>query len=160
MIARLFALSLALGIAAVAPFAAQAQAPAAANSGVVASAARPATVIVDRFHAALRSGDTDAALALLTDDALVFESGRIEAGKTVYASHHLAADAEFSKAVSSSRLRRWAQASGSTAWVATESRSTGTFRGRPIDSRTTETMVLRKLGGRWRIAHIHWSSRD
>jgi hypothetical protein len=36
----------------------------------------------------------------------------------------------------------------------------GTFRGREINSRSLETMALRRVAGQWRIAHIHWSSVD
>ena len=35
---------------------------------------------------------------------------------------------------------------------------TGTFKGKAIDRDTTETMILRRIGGEWKIVHIHWSS--
>jgi ketosteroid isomerase-like protein len=44
------------------------------------------------------------------------------------------------------------------AWVASEGRTTGTYKGKELDLLTTETMILRQVGGRWRIVHIHWSS--
>lgn len=133
-------------------------APSMASSAVVTAAARPAALVVDRFHAALRKGDTSLALALLTEDALIFEGGGVESGKAEYAAHHLGADAEFSAAVPSTRIRRWGRAAGPVAWIATESRTNGTFRGRQIVARNTETMILRRVGGSWKIAHIHWSS--
>jgi hypothetical protein len=46
------------------------------------------------------------------------------------------------------------------AWIASESRNTGTFRGRAIDSMSKETMVLRRTPAGWRIVHIHWSSAN
>jgi hypothetical protein len=34
----------------------------------------------------------------------------------------------------------------------------GTVRGKPVERRTTETMILLQTERGWRIAHIHWSS--
>ena len=125
---------------------------------VLAPSARPAAAVVDAFHAALRRGDAGGALTFLTTDALIFESGGVERGKAEYASHHLAADAAFSQAVPARITRRAGEAVGHVAWVATEGRTTGTYKGKPVDRRTVETMVLRRTGAGWKIAHIHWSS--
>lgn len=124
----------------------------------VQAEATAAAGVVDAFHAALEHGETDAALALLADDVLIFEGGGAERSKAEYAEHHLAADAAFSAAVPSVQYRRLARAGADSAWVATESRTTGTFNGRPIDSLSVETMVLRREADGWRISHIHWSS--
>jgi ketosteroid isomerase-like protein len=122
------------------------------------AAVRAPAAVVDSFHAALRRGDTRTALALLTDDALIFESGGVERGKREYASHHLGADAEFSRAVPSTLTRRAGSVQGNLAWIASEGRVSGSFRGSAVDRKTTETMILRRIGGTWKIAHIHWSS--
>lgn len=129
-----------------------------AGVSALAPSARPAAAVVDAFHAALRRGDTRAALGFLASDALIFESGGVERGKAEYASHHLAADAAFSQAVPGTVSRRAGEAVGNVAWIATEGRTTGTYKGKPVDRRTVETMVLRRTGGSWKIAHIHWSS--
>ena len=129
-----------------------------ASQDSVPPAARAAAAVVDVFHAALARGDTKAALALLADDALIFESGGVERGKAEYAAHHLAADAAFSQAVPANRNRRTASAIGSIAWVASEGRTTGNYKGKPVDRITSETMVLRRVGTDWKIVHIHWSS--
>jgi ketosteroid isomerase-like protein len=121
--------------------------------------AREAATTVDAFHAALARNDTSAALELLADDALVFEGGNAERSKAEYASHHAAADAAFSSAVASSLLRRSGHAAGDFAWVASEGRTTGRFKDRPVDRLTTESMLLRREAKGWRIIHIHWSSR-
>ncbi len=94
----------------------------------------PAASVVDAFHAALEHGDTQAALALLADDVLIFEGGEAERSKAEYAQHHLAADAAFSAAVPGIWSRRSVRASADSGWVASESRTTGQFNGRPIDS--------------------------
>jgi hypothetical protein len=44
------------------------------------------------------------------------------------------------------------------AWIASEGRTTGEFRGKAINSVSTETMVLSRANSGWRIVHIHWSS--
>jgi ketosteroid isomerase-like protein len=156
---RILSAALILAVSSVPAAAApQSAAPAAAIN--VAPGARAAAAIVDRFHAELRRGDTVAALALLTPEALIFESGRAERSKAEYAAHHLGADAAFSKAIPSKLMRRIGRVAGDTAWIASEGRTTGTFRGRAIDSTTTETMVLRRTRAGWRIVHIHWSSGD
>lgn len=131
--------------------------PSAAVADVQAEAVEAASV-VDAFHAALEHGDTDAALALLADDVLIFEGGAAERSKTEYAQHHLAADAAFSAAVPNTRSRRMARAGADLAWVASEGRTTGQFNGRAVDSLSAETMVLRRQADGWRITHIHWSS--
>ncbi|MGZ8998730.1 MAG: nuclear transport factor 2 family protein, partial [Allosphingosinicella sp.] len=96
---------------------------------------------------------------LVADDALIFEEGGAERSKAEYQAHHLGADAAFSRAVPSTRGRRSGQASGNMAWVATEGRLTGTYKGSAVNRATVETMVLRRTREGWRIAHIHWSSR-
>ncbi|HEX8062532.1 MAG TPA: nuclear transport factor 2 family protein [Allosphingosinicella sp.] len=118
-----------------------------------------AAAAVDAFHAALGRGDPEAALALVAGDALVFEDGRIERTKAEYALHHAPADAAFSKAMTSRRLSRTVHAVADLAWVASESRSKGRFRGQDVDRIMVETMVLRRdPAGAWKIVHIHWSS--
>lgn len=124
----------------------------------VTPAARPAAAVVDAFHSALARGDTKAALGVLAEDALIFESGGAERSKAEYAAHHLGADAAFSKAVPSRLTRRHGAAAGNVAWIASEGRTTGTYKGKPVDVVTTETMVLRRTAAGWKIAHVHWSS--
>lgn len=130
---------------------------AASQSTLPAVARRPAAT-VDAFHAALQRGDTRAAAALLADDALIFEEGSAERSKAEYAARHLPADAAFSQAVAMTVTRRAGSSDGSFAWIATEGRMTGSFKGRAIDRITAETMVLRRSGRAWKIVHIHWSS--
>ena len=130
-------------------------APAPARDG---PGAQGAVAAVEAFHTALHRGDERGAAALLSDDALIFESGGVERNKAEYEARHLPADAEFSQAVSSTVTRRTARSDGSIAWVASEGRTAGTWKGRQLDLVTTETMVLRRVGRAWKIMHIHWSS--
>lgn len=130
----------------------------ATTSNAAAVAHSQAAAVVAAFHAALSRGDLAGAASLLADDALIYESGGVERGKSEYASHHLPADADFAKAVRRSVTRMAGRADGDIAWVATESRSMGSYKGKAIDSVGTETMILRRSGRAWRITHIHWSS--
>lgn len=134
--------------------------PTATSSQNLPPMAGQAVQTVDMFHAALGRGDTATALSLLSADAVIFEEGGAERSKAEYAAHHLAADAEFTTAVPSTQSRRTGRAEGSIAWIATEGRTTGSFKGRAVDRLTTETMVLRREGAAWKIVHIHWSSRN
>jgi ketosteroid isomerase-like protein len=151
-------LALAAALAPAVPAAAMEAPPAAALAEDVSPGARDAAVTIDAFHAALRRGDTEGAVALVADDALIFEEGRAERSKAEYAARHLAADAAFSKAVPGVVTRRRGAAAGDMAWIATEGRTKGRYRGTEVDRVTAETMVLRRAEGAWKIVHIHWSS--
>jgi ketosteroid isomerase-like protein len=131
-----------------------------AASRQVSAALRQPAATVDTFHAALGRGDTAAASALLASDASIFESGRAERSKAEYAAHHLAADAAFARSTRREVTRRHGRIAGDLAWIATETRTTGTYKRGPINSTGTETMLLRRERAGWRIVHIHWSSAD
>ena len=143
-----------------APAAAHDPKPAPPSAASLSPQAQEAATVVDAFHAALGRGDATAAAAFLASDALIYESGGVEQGKAAYASHHLGADAAFSKATQSVVTRRSGQANGNLAWIATESTTKGSYKERPINSVGTETMVLRRDGASWRIVHVHWSSAN
>lgn len=130
----------------------------AAPAGPVTTSTAVDTVLA--FHAALANGDTDAALALIAENALIFESGGVERSRGEYAGHHLKADAEFSSAMRRTLVDRSSGEDGNTAWVMSVETVTGSFRKRAINSRSVETMLLRRLDKQWRIVHIHWSSAD
>lgn len=114
--------------------------------------------VVARFHAALSSGDSAAALGLLDRDAIILESGAMETHDE-YRSHHLPADIEFARAVKSKQSVARVRLSGNVAWVASTSTTTGRFEDRPINSDGAELVVLRKAPSGWVITAIHWSSR-
>ncbi|MCA3717183.1 MAG: nuclear transport factor 2 family protein [Brevundimonas sp.] len=153
-------LILAAVLAASAP-AAMAHEPAVApaSAQVVDGAAAPAISVVDAFHAALSSGESEAVLALLSEDAMVLEEGGAERSRDEYAGHHLPADMDYAAATEAEITRRVAWVEGDIAWVLTEGRTSGAFNGRPVDSITAETMILQRQAEGWRIRHIHWSSR-
>jgi ketosteroid isomerase-like protein len=113
----------------------------------------------DAFDRAIAQGDTAAALALLAPDVLIYESGGQEASRDDYAAHHLPADIAFMAQMRRQVLDRRHGESGDLAWVATRRRLTGTYKGKPLDLLSTETLLLQRQAGAWRIAHIQWSSQ-
>ena len=131
-----------------------------ATGQALSAAERQPVAVVDAFHAALERGDTDAALALMSEDVLIFEQGGAERSKAEYATEHLKADAEYARATRAERTGRRVQLAGQLAVVTSEAQTTGRFREREVNSRGVETMVLRRIRAGWRISHIHWSSRS
>ena len=134
---------------------------AAAPAAAAATPAAPAAALaaLDAFHAALGRGDTAGALARMADDVLIYEQGGAERSKAEYASHHLGSDAEFAKATRRELTTRRSFGAGDMVVVTSETRTTGRFRDRDIDTRGKETAVLRRSGRDWRIVHVHWSSQ-
>ena len=116
--------------------------------------------VVDAFHDALKAGDRRKALEQLTADVLIFEQGRQERSRTEYARNHLAEDIGFASVTTRTVSRRSVKQQGNVAWVTSQNRTRGTFKTRTVDFLTDETMVLVHSGGKWRIAHIHWSFDD
>ncbi|HEV2150069.1 MAG TPA: DUF4198 domain-containing protein [Longimicrobiaceae bacterium] len=114
---------------------------------------------VDRYHRALAAGDSAAALALLTPDAVILESGGMET-RAEYRSHHLPADIAFARAVPRERGPIHVSVRGDAAWATSTSVTQGRYRERDVNSVGAELMVLVRTPEGWRIAAIHWSSRN
>lgn len=114
--------------------------------------------LVSDFHAALERGDSTTALGLLASDAVVVESGAVES-LAEYRSHHLPADIEFARAVKAERAPRTVTVAGDVAYSVATSSTRGTFKERAVDTVGAELIVARRVGGAWKIAAIHWSSR-
>lgn len=112
--------------------------------------------VVHEFHGALAAGDSLAALALLHPDLVVYESGHAET-LAEYRSGHLGSDIAFAAAtqreVRAENVTLW----GDVALYTSVTHTTGTWRGRDIDSGGTGSMVLVRTADGWRIRHIHWS---
>jgi ketosteroid isomerase-like protein len=116
--------------------------------------------IVHAFHAAIAAGDTSGALRLLDPAVIIYESGGVERSRAEFQSHHLGIDMAFAQSTERTVLEEHTVESGEYAWFTSVSEVRGEFRGRVVNSRATETVVLRKTDEGWRIVHIHWSSRS
>ena len=89
----------------------------------------------------------------------VSSSGGSERSRDEYLREHAIADAAFMQTAQQQLRYRQAQAFGEIAWVGTESAMRITKNGKNSMLLSTETMVLKKTSGAWKIVHIHWSSR-
>jgi hypothetical protein len=125
----------------------------------VAPAAADAVAAVERFSAALGTGDLVKAGAELDSAVLILESGGVERSRDEYLGGHAKHDAEFLKGARVTLQRRTAQVSNDLAWVGSESEIHAMKGEEMLMIASTETMVLRKTDQGWKIAHIHWSSR-
>lgn len=112
-----------------------------------------------QFSEALASGNEASVMNLLANDVLIYESGGVENSLEEYASHHLAADIKFLSAMTKKLISEKVFTQGDLAIVTSLSQLTGTYRDKPIDSKSTETLVLKRTDNAWKIVHIHWSSR-
>lgn len=125
----------------------------------IAPAALAAVKVVDDFSAAVKAVKLDKAMNLLDHEVLILESGGSERSRDEYMSGHAIADSNFMQNAQQQLRYRQAKAEGNFAWVATESSLIAMEDGKQIRLLSTETMLLKKTGGTWRIVHIHWSSR-
>jgi len=110
---------------------------------------------VDAFHEGLRKGDPALALSVLTRDIIVYEMGLVDQSRNAYSTSHLSADMEAAGQFTRKPLSRRSGGTGDQRWVI----STYRLRNKDHEWTSLETMVLRRVGGSWRIAHIHWSSK-
>jgi ketosteroid isomerase-like protein len=116
------------------------------------------TTTVENFHRALIQGDRAAALAALSEDAAILESGQLQT-RAEYEGEHLDEDIAFARATTTERSPLKIHQEGNVAWTTATSKTTGTFNGRKIDSAGVELMVLTRTESGWRIRAIHWSNR-
>jgi ketosteroid isomerase-like protein len=144
-------------IAALALAAVAAPASAQASSRAPASDSAAAAAVVERFHRALADADSALALALLSDDVVIIESGDVES-RAEYRAHHLPADIAFARDVRSERSPVRVALRGDVAWATATSTTRGRFHDRDVGSAGAELMVLTRAPDGWRISAIHWSS--
>ena len=114
---------------------------------------------VDRFSASLKAADLATAESLLDPEVLILESGGAERSRQEYLSQHAISDAMFLKDAHVQLMHRTAKRSGNLAWVGSESEIHVQKDGKPFTLLSAESMVLKEVGGKWTIVHIHWSSR-
>ena len=125
----------------------------------VPASASAAVAVVDRFFAALSSGDLVQAGAQLDPAVVILESGGAEHSAAEYLNGHAKSDAQFLKGSHHVLSRRTARVTGDLAWIASESELHVEKDEKPSTLASTETMVLIRGKDGWKIVHIHWSSR-
>ena len=155
-------LSVAIAVSfAAAPALAHEKAQGAAAQAAPASdpALKDVIAVAEKFGAALKAADMATVSSLLDERVLILETGGAERSREEYLGHHAIADAAFLGGATITTQRRHGAVHGDTAWLASESEiATGKGTGSKTVS-STETLVLQRTAGTWRIVHIHWSSR-
>jgi mono/diheme cytochrome c family protein/ketosteroid isomerase-like protein len=112
------------------------------------------------LHDALSDGDAARVQDILDSKVMIMEGGNVERSLKEYAGHHLPADLKFMKGVTYKLERQTGDSSGDLAWVASEASLAGSSDGKPVALMSTETLVLKNVGGRWKVVHVHWSSKS
>ena len=120
----------------------------------------PVVAVADQFTAALKGADFERVRALLDPKVLILESGGAERSADEYLAHHAIADASFLGGATVKVLHRSGDIDGNTAWLTTESDITPAAGSDEKPLSSTETLVLHRSQGAWRIVHVHWSSRS
>jgi uncharacterized protein (TIGR02246 family) len=115
--------------------------------------------VITKYHEALAAADSATALALLTEDAVILESGGVET-REEYRSHHLPADINHARSTHSQRSHVRVRVHHDMAWTAYSIATERDPNGRVINSTGAEMMVLVRTPEGWKISAIHWSSRQ
>jgi len=103
-------------------------------------------VVADALYAALKNGDATAVSLLLADDVMILEGGHAQTSKADYMAGHMKSDMAFLPNIERELLSREASQAGDAAWVTTFSKSTGTYKGKAIDSVSREFLVMKRAG--------------
>jgi ketosteroid isomerase-like protein len=114
--------------------------------------------VVAEFHKALDADYARGAIELLAPDVLIYEQGYSERTREGYANGHLGDDLTFASSTRRTVVKTESWVSGELAGVVTEFQVDGNFKDSHLALDNTETMLLRKDAGEWRISHIHWSA--
>jgi ketosteroid isomerase-like protein len=109
---------------------------------------------IESFYAAMKKGDSTAAMAMIAPDAAFVESGRRET-RQQYEESHLPADIDFEKDNTGTRGPWTIHVNGDTAWGIASTTYDGAT---PPFVSTQLAVVTRGDDGKWLIRSIHWSS--
>lgn len=124
------------------------------ESKLSGSETAPGQVIMS-FHKALKEQDKVVAKSLLVENVMIVEGGGIERSAQEYASNHMLSDMKYVSTLSSKFLEHTVTEYGDSATSLSVTENT-TESGKTY--RSYETAVLTKHEGKWKIAHLHWST--
>jgi len=132
----------------------------------IAVSAEPALAqpvgVAQAYFEAMDQSDLDAAEALFAESSSVFESGGVQGSWQRYREHHIGPELDEIKSFETTlgEPEGGESADGSMAFVAWPIEyHIELGNGQLIDSKGTVTFVLVKESGKYRIRHLHWSSR-
>ena len=110
------------------------------------------------FAAALKNGDRDAVLALLSAQAQIDEGGHTQT-RSEYAAAHLAADIAFLRNAQITPVSLGSSTDGDAAMVGSENEIHATSsKGKPVALRSRELLRLKREGAAWKIVDVQWES--
>lgn len=130
----------------------------AANTEVIETSNQQISLLAAQLADAIAAGDINTLKMILAPNVLIFESGGVESSLAEYEGHHMPADMAFMKAMTREVISQQVFDSGDSATVATRSHVHGLYKDQEIDMKSTETLVMQKADGLWKVVHIHWSS--
>lgn len=116
-------------------------------------------MLIEAVADGFESGDLASLDSIYHDSVTVFEGGSVERGWPAYRDEHLAPEI---RELSDRRLRFdevLVRLAGSTAWATGRYTLSATRDGERVSADGLATMVFRKRAGRWRLVHVHMSSR-
>ena len=96
---------------------------------------------------------------LLTEDVLIIEGGHAQTTKVEYMGGHMLSDMKFLTDMTSETISQESGQAGDRAWSVTHSRSVGTYGGKEYDLTSREFLLMRREGGKWKIAMIEWADK-
>ncbi len=112
---------------------------------------------LERYDTAFRTRDVATIQALLSDDVLLYEHSVRNDGKEDVFENHLKPEIlefeDMKLELSDVRITSGAD----LALVTRAYKLEGNYQGKPINASGNETMVWKKLGAEWKVAHIHYS---
>jgi uncharacterized membrane protein/ketosteroid isomerase-like protein len=123
-----------------------------------ATSDHPAVKVAERLGQAIGTGDIDELRRVLDQNVVIFESGNVESSLAEYESHHMNSDIAFLAAMNVELLSREVIEAGDFATVISRSRMSGQYKNKEIDLVNTETLVIQRRNGEWKVVHVHWSS--
>ena len=112
------------------------------------------TAVMDAFYGAMKSADSELAMAQIADDAVFLEGGRLET-REQYETNHLPADIEFETAVPGKRSSMSVAVDRDAAWVIATTEYHGEFEESPVDFVSAQLMLLTRHETGWKIRTIH-----
>lgn len=133
------------------------------NNAQFSPAEKAATQVVDSFMADIATGQFEAARQLMTPDAVVLANAQVLGDRDGYINGPAKRDAAALGATTQRELlHRNVKLGADLGWVVSEKRLHGTPPGAQTarDILVTETMLLSRTASGWKIAHIHWSTRQ
>lgn len=113
---------------------------------------------IEAIATGFNRGDIASLDTIYHDSVTVFEDGSVVHGWTTYRDTHLVPELE---ALADRHLEfrdMKVRLAGSTAWAAGHYTLSAVYQGEEVSVRGVATLVFRRLGGHWRLVHMHTSS--